>query len=472
MRLPKLKLQSNSLTVQIFALFWLTFAILLAIVFFVPTLDARAYTELKGEELRYYQKELIISLRNNRILNVLTHQSEQEVDLYHPLDGRSDIPRPVLVNKDRNIIGASPNDVLQLQKFIYQSDNPLKPLTKRFYNIQISGPFLVHLGLVNEQSHLVYFVRTADPQQEFVSFIFDHPFFMLLLIMVISSPLLLWLAWSIGKPVRELRLSANAVASGDFTINKKLEQQGATELRLVGRSFNHMTQSLEELISNQQRLLSAISHELRTPLTRLQLAAALMRRRQGENAELYRIDTETERLDKMINDLLLLSRNQLNNHLLREIFPIQEIWEDIFSDAEFEAEQRSLSFTISQQIQSPEQHSINGNISALSSAVENVLRNSLKYTNNTITATIYIENKMLFIRIDDDGPGVPDDECERIFQPFYRVDAARTRETGGTGLGLAIVANIIQQHQGEVWAQRSSLGGLQVTIMLPLWIEQ
>lgn len=462
----------NSLTVQIFALFWLTFSILLALAFFVPTLDARAYTELKGDDLRYYQNEVNIAIRHKHIMRLLNFPIALEQGNEPYMEPPPNMPRPVLVNNQRAIIGAKPDDVQPLQKFIYQSDNPAHPMTKRFFDVQISGPFLITAGPDKEDTYMLYFIRKVNPQQEFLSFIFDHPFIMLLLFMLISSPLLLWLAWSISRPMRRFRSAANAVALGNFKINKELEEDGTREFRLVGRSFNQMIKAIDELISNKQRLLSAISHELRTPLTRLQLSSALLRRRKGECTELARIDMETERLDKMINDLLLLSRQQLNSHLLRDIFPINAMWEDIFSDAQFEAEQRHLDCRIQIQIDKPEQHFINGNLSLLSSAIENVIRNALKYTNSQIQVSVYLEkNKYLLVQVDDNGPGVPPEEYDQIFEPFYRVDAARTRETGGTGLGLAIVANAIKQHQGEVWADKSPLGGLQIMIKLPLWLD-
>ncbi|MDG6895909.1 envelope stress sensor histidine kinase CpxA [Volucribacter amazonae] len=474
MLLSRISSHINSLTVQIFALFWLTFSILLALAFFVPTLDARAYTELKGDDLRYYQNEVVIAIRHNHISRLLNSPMALGLERRNNesyIDPPPNMPRPVLVNSHRAIIGAKDDDVQPLQKFIYQSDNPAHPMTKRFFDVQISGPFLITTGQNKQDNYMLYFVRKVNPQQEFISFIFDHPFIMLLLFMLISSPLLLWLAWSISRPMRRFLYAANAVALGNFQINKELEEDGTREFRLVGRSFNQMIKAIDELISNKQRLLSAISHELRTPLTRLQLAAALMRRRKGECTELTRIDMETERLDKMINDLLLLSRQQLNSHLLRDTFPINEIWEDIFSDAQFEAEQRHLDCRIQVQIDEPTQHFINGNLMSLSSAIENVIRNALKYTNSKIQVSVYLENKSLMVQVDDDGPGVPPEEYDQIFEPFYRVDAARTRETGGTGLGLAIVANAIKQHQGEVWADKSPLGGLQIMIKLPLWID-
>ncbi len=266
-------------------------------------------------------------------------------------------------------------------------------------------------------------------------------------------------------------MSAKAVALGDFKINKDLETKGSLELRQVGQSFNQMTESLEELLSSQQVLLSSISHELRTPLTRLQLALALLRRRFGEdNTEIHRIEIEARRLDKMINDLLLLSRQQLHSHVSREIFPINELWEEVLDDAIFEAEHRKLNFVVRQNITQPARYYVNGNKALLVSAIENIVRNALKYTQSEIRVSIFLKRQELMIVIDDNGHGLDEAEYEKIFQPFYRVDETRTRETGGTGLGLAIVANVVKEHHGAVWANASQLGGLCVTLCIPLWI--
>lgn len=223
-----------------------------------------------------------------------------------------------------------------------------------------------------------------------------------------------------------------------------------------------MAISIDNLISNQQRLLSSISHELKTPLTRLQLATAL------------RIEREIERMDKMISELLLLSRQQMNSQVKRDIFYANSLWEEIIKDAQFEAEQRGIAFLTNIHLPKNELQ-LNGNFRLLESAVENIVTNALKYTKDKIELYIFIqeeEEEFLRICINDNGSGVNPNEFEKIFTPFYRVDEARTRATGGTGLGLAIVSNVIKEHQGSVWAEKSPLGGLSMNIKLPLWISK
>lgn len=459
--LNKLKTLTDYLVFQIFAYFWLTFAILLALVLTLPNFDARIFTGLEENEKKFFLKESeITALRYNlnEIFNkrlIVTTKNDFNIILMDP--------------KTNATMGVDdPEQNKYLQVFIYTANNPALPLKRLFNESEIYGPFLVK---EKDKEYYQYFIKHVDAQKELVNWIFDSPWIMLLSILFVSIPLLLWLAWRIAKPVQKLRIAANTVATGDFSTNKELEIDGIYELREVGKSFNQMICSLQDLASHQQRLLSDISHELKTPLTRLQLATAIIRRRNGDSNELTRIDKETERLDTMIHDLLSLSRHQLNQHVSRSIFSINQIWENVFDDAKFETEQNQIDLFISQRILHPEKYFINGSLSMLSSALENVIRNAQKYANHSIKVLTYIDKTDLYIIIDDDGVGVPENEYSEIFRPFYRVDEARARETGGTGLGLAIVANALKQHHGNVIAKKSPLGGLRIKMRLPLWLE-
>ena len=454
----------NSLTIRIFTFFWLTFSILLIFIFLLPYFDAHIYSNLKEYEVAKYQKEITTSIRNNQISRILAGVPVFPNDRFSA--------HPVLIAPSGQILGALPEEEKSLRQFIFNNAVLEQPLKKIYSNIQIVGPFSLYLNPEHNQSYSLYFVNQINAQKEILNYIFDRPFFLIVLVILISTPLLWWLSRSIGQPIHNLQLAANAVAIGNLRINKDLETKGLLELRQVGQSFNRMMQSLEEVLLNQQSLLSSISHELRTPLTRLQLATALLRRKLGDSSEIQRIDTEAQRLDKMINDLLQLSRQQLHSHLEKDIFPIPTLWAEIVNDAEFEAAQRHIKFTVDQSIVHPETYYLNGNHGLLASAVENLIRNALKYTKSVIVMHIYIYENDLFLRIEDNGAGLPEEEYEKIFKPFYRVDEARTRETGGTGLGLSIVANTAKDHHGAVWAGKSSLGGLAVTLRLPLWIAK
>jgi len=235
-----------------------------------------------------------------------------------------------------------------------------------------------------------------------------------------------------------------------------------------------MSIAIDNLISNQHNLLSSISHELKTPLTRLQLSTALVRHQTGDIEPVKRIEKEIQRMDKMISELLLISRQQMHSQMEHNLFSIDQLWDDVIKDALFEAEQRKITCDVNISILHPEKHMIYGNLSLLTSAIENIVRNALKYTKDRIFLTINLQKNeqdenCLQIRVDDNGLGLPPEEFDKIFKPFYRVDETRTRATGGTGLGLTIVYNVVNEHHGKVWAESSNLGGLAVTIQLPLW---
>lgn len=156
-------------------------------------------------------------------------------------------------------------------------------------------------------------------------------------------------------------------------------------------------------MTSQQRLLSDISHELRTPLTRLQLGTALLRRRSGESKELERIETEAQRLDSMINDLLVMSRNQQKNALVSETIKANQLWSEVLDNAAFEAEQMGKSLTVNFP---PGPWPLYGNPNALESALENIVRNALRYSHTKIEVGFAVDKDGITITVDDDGPGV------------------------------------------------------------------
>lgn len=456
--IAKIRELRTFLAFQIFFSFWLTFAILLGISLALPNFDARTFTALEQEDIRQFKKETVNTIRQYDIDELF--ERGLSVSTLNGYD-------VILLERDTGLfIGAENEKAKALQFFSYYANDHTEPQKRRFDHIEMLGPFLVQSP---QRQYYQYFTRNVDPQEDFVNNMFDSPWVMLILLLLISSPILVWLAWKIAKPVKALRLSADAVATGDLTINPKLETEGIHELRRVGKSFNHMITSLQNLNRYQQRLVSDISHELKTPLARLQLATALIRRRNGESNELTRIENEIGKLDKMVHDLLALSRQQINQHLNRHIFSVEHIWTGVIEDAQFEIEQNGLAFIVKNSLKNPDKMLLNGNDEMLASAVENVIRNAKKYAKSQIQLSLEALDAQLFITIDDDGEGVPNGEYEEIFRPFYRVDEARTRQTGGTGLGLAIVANAVQHHQGSVTASKSPMGGLRIEIVLPLW---
>ncbi|MDX7991985.1 envelope stress sensor histidine kinase CpxA [Xenorhabdus littoralis] len=453
----------NSLTARIFAIFWLTLALVLMVALMAPKLDSRQLTPLLDSEykqgaalakqieeelIRYPANDLFWWLRLDRAIVRLAPPGQ----------------RLLLVTSEGRIIDIdTPTRQIQVvRNFIGQSDNADHPKKKKYGRSEILGPFSIRDG---EDHYQLYLVRPAgSPQSDFINLMFDRPFLLPAATMLISAPLLLWLAWSLAKPARKLKNAADDVAKGNLRQHPELES-GPQEFLATGSSFNQMISALERMVTAQQRLISDISHELRTPLTRLQLATALLRRRHGESKELERIEMETQRLDGMINDLLVLSRNQHKNELLRENIKAYDIWHDILENAKFEVEQMHKTLDI---VSPPGAWVIYCNPATMGSALENIVRNALRYSSSHIAVAFKADNQGVTITVDDDGPGVSPEDREHIFRPFYRTDEARDRESGGTGLGLAIVETAVSQHRGWVKAEDSSLGGLRLVIWLPL----
>ena len=223
----------------------------------------------------------------------------------------------------------------------------------------------------------------------------------------------------------------------------------------------------------QSRLLNDISHELRSPLARLNVALGLARQRANPESAtmLDRIELEAGRLNELIGRLLTLARMEDGEQRVPSTpVPLEEVVLSVAEDAEFEAQARHCHVRSEIPAGTWEVH---GDASLLHSAIENVVRNAIRYTREGSTVEIQLERSTgavseAVIRVTDCGDGVPADALEKLFQPFYRLDDARGRHTGGVGLGLAITERAVRFHGGRVAAMNRAGGGLMVEIRLPI----
>jgi two-component system sensor histidine kinase CpxA len=295
-----------------------------------------------------------------------------------------------------------------------------------------------------------------------------------ILIGIISSGLICYLlARYLTAPVVRLRAATQRLAAGDLSARAGgLAARRRDEMAQLVRDFDTMAERLEATVTAQARLLNDISHELRSPLARLNVASALAHQRAGVEAHgaLERIDLEAERLNELIGGLLTIARLDSGNDA-RQKSPILlgEMIEGIADDADFEAQGRGC--RVESAIK--EDCLVTGAPMLLHSAIENVVRNAARYTSEGSSVQITLERGQggagpeAVIRILDSGPGVPEEELDKLFRPFYRIDDARGRQTGGVGLGLAITERAVRLHGGSVKASNRPEGGLQVEIRLP-----
>jgi len=295
-----------------------------------------------------------------------------------------------------------------------------------------------------------------------------------ILIGIISSGLVCYfLARYLTAPIASLRAATQKLASGDLTARAGMPgSRRHDETAELVRDFDRMAERLQTLIDAQRRLLTDISHELRSPLARLNVALELARQRSGAdaNSALDRIDRETVRLNEMIQRLLMLVRLEGGDDSL-ETAPVRlgQLIQEIAKDAAFEAQSRRCQV----EVEIVADCEVTGSPSLLHSAIENVVRNAIRYTEEGTAVHIRLESERgsagteAVVRVIDSGPGVPEDARDKMFRPFYRVDDARGRQTGGVGLGLAITARAVALHSGTVQAQNRPEGGLMVEIRLP-----
>lgn len=276
------------------------------------------------------------------------------------------------------------------------------------------------------------------------------------------------------RPVVRLRKAARALAGGK--LDTRVPEEGSRALTFKGdefqalvHDFNHMAERLESLVDAQKLLLRDVSHELRSPLARLSVALELAREDAGDamTAHLDRIERETERLNQLIGQLLELSSMEAMERTADfERISLNQLVEKMIPDADYEARQHQCSIRFSSQAEIE----IQGKRELLYRAVENVVRNAIRYTYPGTEVEIKVarwSSGWAVLEVSDHGPGIPEAEIQSIFRPFYRVDQARSPNTGGFGVGLAIAERSVKLHKGELLAFNRKGGGATIQMRFP-----
>jgi signal transduction histidine kinase len=261
-----------------------------------------------------------------------------------------------------------------------------------------------------------------------------------------------WAVRRVTTPLASLATAAERL--GQDMHAPPLSETGTTETRQAARAFNDMQNRLRGLIENRTGLLAAISHDLRTPLTLLRLRAETVENAQERDKMLSTI----AEMDSMIGATLQFARDDNANEprcptdLAALFFGVVE-------------EMREAGRDVRMQPTEPLVYECRP--TALKRAVRNLLDNAVKY-GKSASVDIRRLSQAIEVNVDDNGPGVPQQELSRVLEPFYRLDDSRSRETGGAGLGLAIVRSIVQLHGGTLVLSNRPTGGLRATITLPL----
>ncbi|MGH9499432.1 MAG: ATP-binding protein [Terriglobales bacterium] len=295
---------------------------------------------------------------------------------------------------------------------------------------------------------------------------------------VLSSGLVCYLlARYLTSPIVRLRAATQKLAEGDLAARAGMpKSRRHDEMAELMRDFDRMAERLEKLVNAQRRLLTDISHELRSPLARLNVALELARRRSGSEAgsALDRIDRETNRLNQLIQKLLTIARlDGGDEYIQKSPVRLEQLISEIAKDAAFEAQDRRCEVAVD----IVNDCVVMGNCRLLQSAIENVVRNAIRYTEPGTGVQIRLQQESgangaeAEVRVTDSGPGVPEEAIDKLFRPFYRIDDARGRQTGGVGLGLAITERAVALHGGSIRALNRPQGGLMVEIRLPMVVQ-
>ena len=275
------------------------------------------------------------------------------------------------------------------------------------------------------------------------------------------------LALYLASPIRKLREATNRLAEGDLStrVGPKVGRR-RDEISDLAHDFDAMAERIESLLLSQQRLTRDISHELRSPLARMNVALEIAKKKAplDMSPQIQRIENESQRLNDMISRLLTLSKLETGSQDFdRYEINLRSLVEQVAADADFEAAAKNRSVKVVR----ADDCRIVGSDALIRSAVENVLRNAVRYTKEGTAVEVSLSNgdDKARITVRDHGEGVPEQELSNLFKPFYRVGEARDRGSGGTGLGLAIAEQAVRLHKGTIRAKNEN-DGLAVEIVL------
>ena len=347
--------------------------------------------------------------------------------------------------------------------------------TAVYWQVQRTGLSASHLGrywvaasaVQSADGQRFIFVMEAHPARGFLdgTFIFSAvPRLAAGLLLVALFCLLL--ARHITRPVRILQSAATRMAGGDLSV-RTLPALGkrTDELAVMAAAFDSMAERIEGLLQTERQMLADISHELRSPLTRIAVSVELLRR--GETDVIEPIQTDLDRLNQLIGQILQLSRFELQPPVNpNQQVELRELLADIVESAGYEGRHRKVSVHLA-----PSNRCVlPADEKMLRSCVENIVRNALQHSTENQNIAVSLDDSqpsVVIIRVEDAGPGVPAEALSRIFEPFFRVSDSSHGHPQGSGLGLSIAARIAARHGGSITAANHTPHGLCVTLTLP-----
>jgi two-component system OmpR family sensor kinase len=280
--------------------------------------------------------------------------------------------------------------------------------------------------------------------------------------LVLAVVIAIWLANLITRPLRRMAGVASKIDSGD--LSHRIDYDGNDEVGVLAEAFNHMLDRLEAGFRRQREFVSDASHELRSPLTVLRGRIELLAKGGGEPlaAESEEILREISRMDRLVSDMLTLAQAERGTLLQRRQVRIEDFVADLRRDLPLLGKR-------SYRVDSELAGTLDADPDRLAQVVRNLVSNAVRHTGaeGEISVSLDSNNGNAVIAVSDDGPGIPPDQLERVFDRFYRTDDGRGRGEGGSGLGLAIARAIVEAHGGRITAESRPGAGATIRFEIP-----
>jgi two-component system osmolarity sensor histidine kinase EnvZ len=251
------------------------------------------------------------------------------------------------------------------------------------------------------------------------------------------------------RPITALAKAAEKFGKGEEV--DEFKPSGASEIRQAGLEFDRMRKRILRHLNQRSEMLSGISHDLRTPLTRMKLQTAFIK----DNDISSKLVDDINEMEKMLNEYLQFTSSTYLEKV--ELFNLSELLEEIIK----KYNNQNISKNITERVY------YNGRKNLIRRCINNLIDNGLKYGEN-INIELSKKNTNIFIKIEDDGPGIPENEYDNVFKPFYKIDKGRSESKSSVGLGLSIASDILRSHGGNIKLEKSKLNGLEVRIFLPV----
>jgi len=456
----------HSLFLKIFLWFWLT-VVLIGVTLVITTLVVRSND--KADEGWQTEASIYMAAESKRAADIFEREGKSGLEK-HLANSRMGKAGPYAFFLDENsneILGRNPPpEAIELARSL----NDAVPFAAdfsdgdRFAAQEVAGP--------SGRKYTLVIVIPRVPIRALLAGLGAPAVFSLVSVLLVGGVLCFWLARHITNPLVRMGEAAGRIADGrlDTRVDKTIRWR-RDEIGRLGLSFDRMAERIGSLVDAQQRVLGVVSHELRSPLARLCVALGLLRQCSPEERMEYldRTELEAEHLDKLIGQLLTLAKIDSgadSSHL--ETFDLVNLIQEVAADGNFEAQSRCCSV----KVDSVDACIVKGVAEHLRRAVENPVRNAIRFTKPNTAVEITLHRRgtppgsLAVIQIRDHGPGVPLAELKKIFLPFHRV--ANASASDGGGLGLAITERVIRMHGGNVRASNASDGGLIVEMELPL----